>query len=143
MERAPEKAVERPMERFPRPTRKRLPRTASGPVRGLQGEGVMKLSARELELREKREAEYERQQELLAKAMRKPVSTKPSVSSIAEFNAASTEFNKSHTESNKSQVGAVEFNKPGFDRVAYQRDYMRRKRHADRALKQAERGASR
>lgn len=54
-----------------------------------------------------------------------PVSSASEFNKVVEFNAA--EFNKSN----------AEFNKPVFDRVAYQREYMRRKRAKARADREA------
>jgi hypothetical protein len=64
----------------------------------------MKLSAREIELKAMRVAEAERQEKLLP----------------AQSNGPSQSNAQSNGQSNK----------PGFDRTAYQREYMRRRRAA-------------
>jgi hypothetical protein len=90
----------------------------------------MKLSARELELKAWRVAEAERQEKLLAAARRKPVSSRVSSEPPVSSPVSSV---------SSDPAPAVSSQPVKTDRVAYMRDLMRRKRAADRALKQAER----
>jgi hypothetical protein len=86
----------------------------------------VKLSAREVELRAMREAQFERGRRRLSSQRCEHAAPKPDVQP-----AQSNRPSQSNAESNKSHA---ESHKPGFDRTAYQREYMRKRRAAKAAV---------